>query len=211
VTRAWRNTFAWRRRASTLAEVIIALVITGMVGMSVAAILQAASYGTSSRREVRRLTVRRQQVEARLNSNLRNAAAVLASGAGSMVLWTGDANGDTHVNFSELCLIELPGGSSTLSMWATRFPENWNQVQRDAADTAYAVNADFAATAQTAKSNVYFVETPWTQGASELEIALQPSTPQAAVLVSWRLTLTDELLSEPLIGAAALAVHVTPE
>lgn len=198
-------------RGSTLPEVVIALVITAMVGMSVAAILQAASYGTSSRREVRRLTVRRHQVEKRLNAAIRNAAAVLASNSTALVLWTGDANGDTHVNFSELCLIELPVSSSTLSMWRTTFPAGWNQTQRDAADTTYAVGADFAAAAQTAKSNAYFVQTPWTGGASSLQVSLQPVTPQAAMLVSWRLTLTDELLTEPMVGAAALAAHTNPE
>ncbi len=51
------------RRAVTLVELIISLLITSMVALGVAAILQAASYGTSSRREIRRIVVRTQQVD----------------------------------------------------------------------------------------------------------------------------------------------------
>ena len=205
------NTKVAGRRATTLPELIISLTVTALVALGVASMLQAASYGTSSRREVRRVAVRAQEVRARLDSAIRSARAVLACEDGRLVLWTGDSRTDGHVNLSELQLIEVPAGSSRLTSYATRFPAGWTQAQIDAADASYAPTADFAGICRAAKTSGNFPGTLWTDEASGLSFTLDRSAVQQARLVSWSVTLTHELISQPVAGASALRAWAAPQ
>ena len=188
------------KRGVTLVELILAMMITALIGVGVASTLYAASYGTSSRREVRRVAVRSQQLHSRIEDAIRNARAILASGQvsagyGYLVLWAGDTNQNNHVNLSELQLIELPSGSATLSSYANPSPTT---------DTEYAPATDFYTAAQTAKTTDNLIGTPWAKGISNFALTVNSSKPANKPLVTWSLKLTDQLLSENLVCAASL-------
>jgi hypothetical protein len=197
------------RRALTLAELIVATTITTLLAAGVGSILFAASYGTSSRRDVRRLAVRSAQARPRIDDAIRSAAAVLAKGSSYIVLWTGDSRKNNQVNLSELQLIEL--SSTTLTSYTTAWPSGWSQATIDAADTTYAANTNFYTTAQNAKSSGNFPGTTWATSASNFTITLDSGTANLAVLVTWKLTLTNDLLSQALVEAVALRNHVVPQ
>jgi hypothetical protein len=193
----------------TLAELIVAITITTLIAAGVGSILFAASYGTSSRRDVRRLAVRSAQERQRIDDAIRSAAAILAKGSSYIVLWTGDTRSNNQVNLSELQLIELSG--TTLNSYTTVWPSGWSQATIDAADTTYAANTDFYTTTQTAKSGSNFPGTTWATSASNFTITLDSATANLAVLVTWKLTLTNDLVSESLVEATALRNHVVPQ
>ncbi len=199
------------RRATTIAELIIAITVTALISLGVAAILQAATYGTSARREVRRVAVRSEQVRSRIDNALCSARAVLASGSGYIVLWIGDTRKNDQVNLSELQLLEIPSGSTTLSSYTTVFPTGWTQTQIDTADVAYAAGSNFATVAQTAKAGSYFPGTVWATGASSFTVALDNASLGLTHLVTWDLTLTNDLLSDSLVGAASLREIGVPQ
>jgi hypothetical protein len=203
------RTMTTRRRATTLPELIVGLTVTALVALGVASILQAASYGTSSRREVRRLAVRVHEVRSRVDSAIRSARAVLATGNGYIVLWTGDTRADGHVNLSELQLIEL-SPTNQLTSYVTRFPASWTQAQIDAADVSYSPSADFASICQTAKNGSYFPGTLWSNDGSNFTVAPDKTPVQQAKLVTWSLSLASDLIAEPLVGSSALRVWVAP-
>ena len=195
------------RRAMTIVEVLMSLIVVSLISVGVAAMLYAAGYGTSARREVRRVAVRTQQVRLRLDDAIRTASQVLAAGETSpghayLVLWRGDTNAeDTNqgkVNLSELELIELPDGSTTLTSYTNPSPGT---------DTAYESDSDFYQVAQNAKSGGDLAGTTWAQGIWAFGITLDEATPADAQLVTWRFTLTDQELSESLVGCISLRVH----
>lgn len=202
---------ARRRSALTIPELIISVTITSLIALSVAGILHAAGYGTSARRDVRRVAVRAEQVRDRINEALRSARAVLASGPGYVVLWTGDTRRNDQVNLSELQLIELPAGSSTLSSYRTRFPAGMSQAAIDAADVAYAANSNFHSIAQAAKTGTYFKPTIWATGVSNFTPVLHGATPGETNHVTWSLTLTVGTLTETLAGAGTLRRQGGPQ
>jgi type II secretory pathway pseudopilin PulG len=189
-------------RAYTLVETLVALVVLALVGLGMAAILQTAAYGTSSQRELRRVAVRGEMVHARTDSAIRNARAVLASGSGYIVLWTGDTNGDSHVNLSELELIELPAGSTNLTARLGHSADG---------DPVYAADSNFYAVAQSAKSGANFPATIWATNVSGLTFALDKDTPILARLVTWSLTLNDQQLQRTVAGSAWLGGWGQPE
>lgn len=194
-------------RAMTIVEVLMALIVVSLISVGVASMLYAANYGTSSQREVRRVAVRTQQVRLRLDNAIRNARQILAEGETSaghayIVLWQGDtntedANQDT-VNLSELELIELPDGSTTLTSYKATSP---------ATDTAYASDADFYQEAQNAKGSGDLVGTTWAQSIATFDITLDEAAPADAQLATWRCTLTDGVLSETLVSSIALRMY----
>ena len=195
------------RRGVTLVELILAMMITALLSAGVASMLYAAGYGTSSRREVRRVAVKSLQLQKRFEDAIRSARAVLASGQvatgyGFVVLWTGDTNADDQVNLSELQLIELPNGTTTLQSC---------QPSPSATDVTYPADANFYSVAQTAKASGNLVPVTWSNGISDLTVTLDNPTPVMARLVTWRLTLTDQAISEQLCGAANLRSPSSPQ
>ena len=196
-----------RLRGTTLPELIIALTITSFIASGMATVMFAASYGTSSRREIRRLVGRSQAVRNRIDDALRNARAVLANGTSSgnvyLVLWRGDSTGDGTVNVSELQFIELPNASTTLT--------SYQVTATPATDTSYAASTNFYTAAVAARTAGTLVGTVWSTTASNFTVTLNDATPSDATMATWSITLTDKLLSEQLVGAASLRVQGAPQ
>ena len=198
------------RRAVTLAELIIAMIITSMLALGVASILYAASYGTSSRREVRRIAVRSQQLRTRIGDGVRNSRAVLASGVAVngnkyLVLWKGDSNSDDkdQVNLSELMMIEWVASSEELIACEAASPP--------APDTVYAAGTDFHAAMLQARTDGDVTDTYWSQGITAIDFTLDQVTPALARKVTWDVTMADQLLSETIVGTGSLRSYAPPE
>jgi hypothetical protein len=174
---------------------MIAMMVVTLIALTVAAILQTAAYGTSSQREVRRVVVRSEQVQTRIEDAIRDARAVLGFGSGYVVLWTGDTNPDGQVNRSELQLIELPAASTTLTLYTGQYASG---------EPAYAASSNFSTVAQSIKSSGYFPGTTLSTNVAGLTFTLDyPSTPTLARLVTWSLTLTDQQVSQVVAGSAS--------
>lgn len=188
-------------RAYTLMETLLALVVVAFIGVGAAAVLQTAAYGTSARREARRVAVRGEVVRARIDAAIRGARAVLASGSGYIVLWTCDTNPDGHVNLSELELIEVASGSTTLTAYVG---------ESAAGDPVYPTSSNFYAVAQAAKSSGHFPATTWATNISNLTFTPDNPSPILAKFVTWSLTLTDQQLRVPVVSGVTLAVWSQP-
>lgn len=188
-------------RAYTLMETIIALVVSALISLGVASILQTAAYGTSSQRDIRRVVVQGEVVHERLDAAIRNSRAVLASGNGYVVLWTGDSNPDSHVNLSEMQLIEVPTGSTTLSAYSGVYTVG---------DPVYATSSNFYTVAQAAKAGSSFPRTTWATNISNLTFKLDNATPILSKLVTWSLTLTDQQLKQTIVSGALIGVPGQP-
>lgn len=181
------------------------MTITGLVALGVAGVLQAASYGTSSKREVRRLVVRSEQLRHRVDDAIRNARAVLAAGSDLngniyLVLWRGDINNVStnrdKVNLSELQMLEWSTAESMLSSRAAATTPN--------PDTAYELTASFHAAAQALPATL------WADSVSDFSTSLSQAPPQTR-LVTWSINVASDLVSEQVGGAAALLQMDAPD
>ncbi len=128
------------RRAFTIAEILVALTISSLVGLVVTTMLSALESTVREERDVRRANVQEQMAVMRLGALVRSSARLLALDADDVVLWRGDANGDGQVNVSELRVLRL---ESSGEVWTFEVPGD----EEPALDTAYAIDADFAAVA----------------------------------------------------------------
>jgi len=121
------------QRAFTLVELLLGLAVTAMVAASLAALSQAAFYGSDQARDVQRAQSAAAIATIRIRTAVRECRAIGYVGAGGAALWRDDANRDGRINLSEVATlwqddrelkyttIELPRGTYDLQISETLF------------------------------------------------------------------------------------------
>ncbi len=189
----------------TFVELVLALGITGLVGLGVAAMMVSSTYGLTSQKGMRNLVVRHKTIGARLDSAMRGAKQVLASGDGYLVLWIEDTRADGKPNISELRRIELDGSTDELSGYVGTFPSGWSEAAVTAADTAYELTDNFDTVTTALKSGSYFPKEVWGEGVTAWTMSFDDNgDPTTTYLISYRMTLDAGGTTSTAIGAAAL-------
>jgi len=142
----------------------------------------------------------------RLDDAIRNSQCILAAGQNGtesyIVLWQGDVTQDGEVNISELQMITLPSGSSTLTSYAAATSPD--------PDTGYDVTANFYTVADQARTAGDLVSTNWSTGVSDFSVSLDSATVTDAKRVTWQATLANELTNEQLVGCSSVRAHTAP-
>ncbi|MCP4247270.1 MAG: hypothetical protein GY778_09505, partial [bacterium] len=77
-----------RRNGLTLVELLLAVMISALIGGGVVAMLVAVAYGTSSSRDLRAIVVKSATIDGRLGAAIRRSRQVLAVGTDYCILWT---------------------------------------------------------------------------------------------------------------------------
>ena len=90
----------------TLVELMIAMAITGMIGVTIASMLFAVSKGTASRTDMRNVIVQTKIINSRFGAAVRGAKMILDNDTDFLVLWTADKDGDGLPGLLELQRIE---------------------------------------------------------------------------------------------------------
>jgi prepilin-type N-terminal cleavage/methylation domain-containing protein len=191
------------QRAMTLVELLMALSITGLVGVAVATMMAGVSYGTTSKKELGAVVVKLKAVTGRLDAALRSGAMILEVGTNYLVVWNGDANGDEAANISEIRLIERDAATGRLTSYSANFG-SMTEAQIEAVDTGYALNSNFRTVTTSLKSGQYFPGTRWADEVTAWSVTPDQADEQAARVASYRITITSGTVSETEIGAAAL-------
>jgi len=201
----------YHRRAYTLAELIIALIITSFLTLGIASMLYATNYATSSRHEMRRLVVRQERLKAQFSDAIRNARTILGMDNDCVVLWQHDNRQNNQVNLSELQMIIFNRESSTLTSHTAKFPDSMTEPEKEAADINYPADTDFVAAAKTAVGGSYFPGKAWSKTIEHFSLSLDDPIPQSARLVNWSMRIKDADLQEEFYGTTALRAPITPE
>jgi prepilin-type N-terminal cleavage/methylation domain-containing protein len=198
------------RRAMTLVELLIAMVITGLVAAGAASILFATSQATDDRNDVRRSVVRSAAADTRLRGKVHSSRSFLAAGADELVLWANDENDDGVVNLGEILFFQRDGTANELRYYEVSWPGGWTQEQIDAANTAYAPATDFSAVAASAKTSGNFSETTWATGVYNFAVTLDGATPQAARVATIRLTFSTDGVEQSYVVVGSVRAPTTP-
>lgn len=193
-----------RARALTLMELMLALTITAIMGLAIAQMLYAASSATASRNDMRALVTRQKALTVRLDEAIRGSNMVLASGSNYLVLWMGDTRADDQPNLSEIRRIEYSSSLGQIISWKASFPSSWTAAAITAADTQYDLaTADFNAVTTALKGSSTFPSEVWARNISGFSVAINNAVAQSATLVSYRITTTNGVYSNVIIGAAS--------
>lgn len=191
----------------TMIELLMALTITSIIGAAIAAMLFATARGTSDQNDQRDFLMRQKSLDARLSAVLRSSTRVLAGDATYMVLWMGDSRKNDLVNLSELRRIEFDSTNQRIVAYKTVFPQGWSQAQIDAADAGHALSSNFNTLTTNLKTSSYFPAEIWMTGISAASFTYPTATLADVRLVNYQITLTEDTLTQVMIGAGGLRVR----
>ena len=146
------------RPGMTLVELLIALSITAMVSLAIAAVTTSIARGMESVNAARSALQRTVAAHARLRAYVNPARCFLATDADQgFALWLSDTRANGRVNLSELRVFwfdpESASGDLTVE-WA-EFPEEWDELAVAAADTELTGVDDYFAAMKTLRALGY--------------------------------------------------------
>lgn len=196
------NQHNFKQRAGlTLIELLMALAIMAMIGLTISSMLSAVAYGTSSDHDVRQLAARGRTATLRLNAALRGCVMVLDAGPSWLLLWQRDTDGNAQPSLEELRLLTYDATTQTFGSYrsGTAMPNQPYDMDSD----FDAVAAGFPALAATLQPNVVVVER-WAVGVDAVAFTLDHAAPQSARRVAYRLSLAAGGLSDTQIGSVLL-------
>ncbi len=188
------------RRGMTLIELLLAMMITAMVGAAIAGMLAAVSYGTDSSKDIRSLVARNKALSARVSAAIRGSKMVLDQGDNYLVLWMNDDDDNGVPSLLELRRINFDPGTGELSSYTA--PD-------DAADVSYALDDDFvvitdALMGDDLAGTASFPKELWAKRVNSWTLALDNPDPQSARLVSYLIELSAGDMSDTALAAVGM-------
>ena len=130
-----------RRQAFTLIEVVMAVAIMSIIGLSIAGASMALSNAYDNGQEYYECIQTARVTMLRLEEMVRTSLLVTdANMYGSFWLWREDTNGDGRINVSELSWIMWNAQKRELYHNRVEFPDYWSSYMADMHDTVVDVN-----------------------------------------------------------------------
>ncbi len=124
------------RRGLTLAELVLAMAITTVIGLAITGVAAAMS-NINERAEAYYEYLQSGRVAAsRLEEALRSARLVTVAEGSTIVAWTSDGADKGNINLSEVTMVYLDTETRQLMQRTTVFPDSLDQVTREALDTS---------------------------------------------------------------------------
>ena len=190
-----------RQLGLTFVELMMAMTATALIGLAIASMLFATTYGTEADKDLRSMVVKHKVLNARLSAAIRASKMVLAQGTDYLVLWMDDTTGEGEPNLSEIRLIHRDAATDELSSYLA--PAN------PAPDTEYPIaSTDFndfgSATLPPIKGTANLPQSLWATGVTDWPVTLDDPTVQSARLVAYQITLQVGTLSDTSIGQSSL-------
>ncbi len=190
-----------RARGLTLLELLLAVAATAVIGAATASMLFAVARGTTSMRGQRALVIQARTLDARVAASLRRAARVLDADAQNLVLWVHDHNDNDRPDLSELQRLDYNATDDTFSSF---------EMAAGAADVTFELTDDFLSETEARITSGELAEQRWAEGVIDVALAPDESDPQAARLITYRITLSDGEAQEELANAAGLRAPWSP-
>lgn len=116
-----------RRQGLTLPELVLAICVMSIVALAVATVASALSNAYHLTDTMSESIQSGRSAMMSVASMVRKAKLVLANGGNALAIWTGDANGDNHINVDELVLIQHLEDEGIVESVQVRFPSAMSQ------------------------------------------------------------------------------------
>jgi len=200
------------RPGLTLIELLIALVITALMGLAIGSMMTMVGSVSERDRTERAALLRAHAGQVRLRAYMDPALCVLQHDEDdhAAVVWLYDMNGAEAVNLTELRLIGVNDDGELTVEWV-KFPENWTELQLIAADLTVPAGSDFAGAIALQRGLGYTRTTTLLTGVSDAAWTFSEKTPPESSRVRLGLTLESGDASFGALYAFGLKDHAQPE
>ncbi len=194
-----------RCSAFTLVELMVAITVTSIMSVCIAAMIHSVAVGTESQQDGRRHLTRATALQARLMTQIHSARAILATGNGYLVYWTGDeAVGNTvnkSVDLSEMNLIQLNTSTNQLILYTKA---------AGVSDSTYSNRTTWYTASQTAKSSNWYTSTVLANNVTAFNTTATNSTVTNAREVFMTVTISDGYITRNACFAVGLRAWAAP-
>jgi hypothetical protein len=192
-----------RSRGLTIAELVMALVVTVLIGTTIAGVIYASTRTVSGQQATRTLMVSNEVCSLRINAAIRSSAQVLAQGNTYLVLWVGDRNSSGGVpSLSEIQRIDLD--PNTKQLWFFKAPTNLSAGN----DTAYPLaTTNFNTVTATLRGTTNFPGTLWASGISGWTTTPAPADPNTIKYLGYQISSLASGVTLTTVGGAGLRNH----
>lgn len=131
------------RHGLSLLELLMAVIITAMVGAGIAGMLGAVSSGVGTRKDNREVMVRGHAAQCRLAAYLAVSRCVLACTGSDTTIWLADSRQSGTVHASEVRWLRFNSATGELIVEFVDFPAGWTRTACELADNEYASNTNW--------------------------------------------------------------------
>lgn len=179
-----------RHRGMTLAELLMALSITVLVGAGIVAMMESIGRVLDEGRMQRAETIASATAASRLSSVVAPSACALELSSGLVTLWSGDIRRDGAIQASELIWIRHETDLGTLVVEKVRFPDEYGTLERNEADQTFDIDQDFSAVRVQYQQQGHLESKILLDGIEDIELAmadLDVATPTQQGRVAWRI------------------------
>lgn len=195
-----------QRNALTLVELLIAMVITAMIGMSVVGVsvvlsnAHAASEADYDNTQIARMTLNR------LTHLLQRAKLVTSVGSDHIIYWAEDANDDGQIQFTELGVVKYDKASGTLTANRVQMSGQSNPMDFKMPLSTVMSNS----TLSTVQNSVYCDSRLLAENVRAFEVSAFPPCPEAS-LITLKITVSQDGRELTLRSAANLRADMLDE
>ena len=204
-----------RHKGMTLAELLMAMSITVLVGAGIVAMMESIGRVLDDGRTQRAETIASATAASRLSSVVAPAACALELSSDLVTLWSGDMRRDGSIQASELVWIRYESDTGNLMVEQVRFPDEYGSVERNDADQTYDIDQDFSAVHTQYVQVGHLESRVLLDGIDDLELAmveLDVTTPREQGRVAWRIGWNGSIdLNGGTVIACGIHAHFHPE
>jgi type II secretory pathway pseudopilin PulG len=181
-------------------ELMIGMAITSVIAAAVGMMMFSTVQGSNVNDSQRQSLVIQQRATQMVSGIIRTSRQVLASGAGYVVLWTGDKQANGVPSLSDLVRIEWSSSAQTLTIY--RSPSS---IQGTGSDTAYPLGStNFDTTTSGLKGTTNFPGTLVADGVTGWSLSYNVTPATSATMIYYQLTLTAGGAATTTLGTAAM-------
>lgn len=203
------------RRGMTLAELLIALAITTIVGAGVVAMTDAVARVLDEGRSEREQTIASAVAATRLTSIVAPCNCALGVTPDTTVLWRGDTRRDGHVQATELGWVRFEAATGELLFEWVEFPSSWSARDREDADQTCDRNENWSLVRTEYLHAGHLKNCVLLDGLASIELAIpdeEREEPLALRRLAWRLAWQGvEGVDSSTVVAGGLYAHAVPE
>jgi hypothetical protein len=204
-----------RHKGMTLAELLMALSITVLVGAGIVAMMESIGRVLDDGRTQRAETIASATAASRLSSVVAPSACALELSPELVTLWSGDLRRDGAIQASELIWIRFEVDSGNLILEQVRFPDEYGSLERNEADGTYDSDQDFFAVHAEYDQMGHLESRVLLDGIEDIELAMADmdiTTPTRQGRVAWRIGWNGSIdLNGGTVIACGIHAHFNPE
>ena len=184
-------------KAFTLAELLMAMLVMGIIALAVGGMSMALSTAHEYSEDFYRHTQIARNGMRRVQRALRQAKLITAKDSTSVAYWAEDTNGNGRINLTEMRLLTFEAGQGELAEYRVEFPDWWEEWWKEEKDIEFPLSE--VATIDQVKKLVGALEWTgrlWAAELTDVSFVASPAAPQTKVLqVRWNLLSSKLFLS----------------